>query len=635
MLRATPLILLLCAVGCGGGGGDAPLATLSGRLSLLPAVTARTAGRTEASTGAGTLLTARLAEREPSGVARPGELSVFRYVADAARVLTARAEGAVEACLYDLASGRCRGTLAVEAGSVYDVIVSGEGPFRVTLEAGDGSAPVTDLAPPAGYLDLDCGLADGELVAAAADGEDPAALALAIGADWIAGDGGLCLLRLRGDAETDTVAELRRVLCCCAHLEADGLARFAEPNLVRRLSQNANDPRLNEQWGLDNTRIKAAWSIATGSGSAIPVAVIDSGIRFDHPDLQGRLEPGWDFVQDDADPTDTGTQFAHGTSTASIIGASTNNGVGIAGVHWGARIIPIRAFAPNGNGTIYNISQAIRFAAGLSNDSNTVPALPARVINLSFAAGAPATAEEEACQAARDAGALLVAASGNEGSTSSFYPAAYPAVMGIGATTVDNRHPSYSNSGSWVALAAPGGDFSAGVLCAGLSGGALGYVAPNGTSFACPHVAGVAALVLSVAPLSVDDLEQLLIDTAQDLGVPGPDSQFGAGLVDAYAALSAVAQVPTLALNEPILIRVIDEATGDIAYETNTTVSQTLVWSVGGVAPGRYRILAGTDRNGDGAIDDAGEVGGVWNAGEVLEVGATAMSGLDFVLTLQ
>jgi serine protease len=403
---------------------------------------------------------------------------------------------------------------------------------------------------------------------------------------------------------------------------------------VRRLSKNANDPRLNEQWGLDTTRIKAAWSIATGRGTPIPVAVIDSGIRFDHPDLAGRLEPGWDFVADDDDPTDESTQFAHGTSTASIIGASTDNGEGIAGVHWDARIIPVRAFSPNGNGTIFNISQAIRFAAGLSNDSGTVPASPAKVINLSFAAGAPATAEEEACEAARAAGALLVAASGNEGSTSSFYPAAYPAVMGIGATTVDNRHPSYSNSGSWVALAAPGGDFQAGVLCAGLSGGQLGYVSPNGTSFACPHVAGIAALVLSVVPLGVDELEQLLVDTAQDLGLPGPDSQFGAGLVDAYAALSAVAEVPSLALNEPIHVRVIDVATGNVAYSTSTTVAQTLAWSVSGVQPGSYRIVAGTDRNGDGELDDAGEVGGTWNGGATLEV-AGSLSDLDFVLALK
>jgi len=210
-------------------------------------------------------------------------------------------------------------------------------------------------------------------------------------------------------------------------------------------------------------------------------------------------------------------------------------------------------------GTLDDAAQGIRYAAGLTNVSNTLPPKRANVINMSFGGSSWSSVVEAACQAARNAGCLLVAAAGNDSSSNAFYPAAFPSVLSVGAVGYDLTLAPYSNYGSTVDLVAPGGNmevdansdgYADGILSTRYDDSASGPPVPifdwlQGTSMAAPHVSGVAALVFSVMPnATAADVEQTLLATATDLGVPGRDSIYGAGLVDAYAAVRGMAGLP-------------------------------------------------------------------------------------------
>ena len=629
MRRILALSWSLLAAGCGGGGGGGipdQGTVLSGRLTLLLA---------QPQLAQPGLATARLASSgSPEGVLEAGRPAVFRYVAEVPTTLAARVSGDAEVVLFDLTRGRAGRTLELDEGAVYDVIVSGRGRFFVELWEGEGDR--SPVALPEGYLQVGDGQAPGEIVARPAEGVSPQRLAEILDADWIAGNAGGVLLRLRGTPRQDPIAELCRVLCCCARAQADGFVRFAEPNYYRRLAQGANDALVGQQWGLEQTRIPAAWTLATGAASPpIYVGVVDSGARPDHPDMAGRFQAGYDFVDDDEDPLDPTPDLAHGTSTASIISAVTNNGLGIAGAHWNARIIPARSFDTSGFGTSFRIAQGIRFCAGLDNTSQTLPATPARIVNLSFASGIRSTMEESACDDARAAGVLLIAAVGNQGRTTPQYPAAYGSVLGVGATARDGSTPSYSNRGTYVDLAAPGGTANDGILVAGRTpGGALDYLSPNGTSFSAPHVTGVAALLLSVRPeLTVAELENLLLTTAQDIGPTGYDTRSGHGIVDAFAALTAaLGETPPLLIpGEKLEVRLVQVSTGRVLFETTTSQGAGFSWSMAGVPDDEYRLEAGTDRDFDGLVGDSGEVGGDFDGGNPFQVSGSR-SGLDFAI---
>jgi len=637
MRRIPALSWLLLSAACGGGGGgESPVqgSTLSGRLTLVSSQPMLAQRPRETVGGEQRLATARLASTAPEGVVQRDRPAVFRYVAERRSTLAARVSGDVEVVLFDLSRGRAGRTLELDEGAVYDVIVSGRGPFLVELF--EGESDQTPVALPEGYLRIGDGQAPGEIVALPADGVSPARLAEILDADWVAGDASGVLLRLRGEPRPDAVSELCRVLCCCTRAQSDGFVRLAEPNYYRRLSQNANDALVGQQWGLEQTRVLAAWTLATGATTGpIHVGVVDSGARPDHPDMAGRFEAGYDFVDDDEDPLDPTPNLAHGTSTASIISAATNNGLGIAGVHWNARIIPVRSFDTSGFGTSFRIAQGIRYAAGLDNTSQMLPAVPARILNLSFAADIRSAMEESACDDARAAGVLLIAAVGNQGRTTPHYPAAYGSVLGVGATARDGSSPSYSNRGTFVDIAAPGGTVGDGILVAGRTpGGALDYLSPSGTSFAAPHVAGVAALLLSVRPgLTVAELESLLLTTAQDIGPAGYDARSGHGIVDAFAALTAALgdTPPLLIPGEKLNVRLVQVSTGFVLFKTTTTQSAGLFWSIPGIPTDEYRLEAGTDRDFDGMVDDSGEVSGTFSGGDPFMVSGSR-AGLDFAI---
>ncbi|MEJ2426892.1 MAG: S8 family serine peptidase, partial [Candidatus Thiodiazotropha sp.] len=213
--------------------------------------------------------------------------------------------------------------------------------------------------------------------------------------------------------------------------------------------------------------------ITTGSSDVI-VSVIDTGILFGHPDAPARLVDGYDFISDpaasgdgdgiDNNPEDNGDKTDakanssfHGPHVAGTVAANTNNSIGVAGVAWGVKVMPIRALG-KGGGTAYDIAQSILYSAGLANDSGTTPSQRADIINMSLGGGSPNSTSQNAISAARNAGVIIFAASGNENTSVLSYPASYPGVVSVAAVDTNRERAPYSNYGSAVDIAAPGGN---------------------------------------------------------------------------------------------------------------------------------------------------------------------------------
>lgn len=326
---------------------------------------------------------------------------------------------------------------------------------------------------------------------------------------------------------------------------------WVEPNvLVKRLQTvTPNDTNFSSQWHLQVPSVSSpvnpaamnlpnAWALTTGStGTPVVVAVVDGGVRFDHPDLAAlgaRLLPGYDLVSDvdvandgggrDSDASDPGDWVTsaeaqtptyatcdvansswHGTFITGQIAAATDNGMGVAGINWGARILPVRVAGKCG-ALVSDLLDGVRWAAGLPVAGVPTNNNPARVINLSFGGDAPCNAlYQDTINAATDAGALVVVAAGN-GSGALQRPADCQRVMTVAAVRKDGAKTSYSSFGPQVALSAPGGsDESGGVnllLSTDNAGttlpGSNGYGYKQGTSFAVPQAVGVASLMLDV-----------------------------------------------------------------------------------------------------------------------------------------
>jgi serine protease len=359
-------------------------------------------------------------------------------------------------------------------------------------------------------------------------------------------------------------------------LEKLGEVEYAEPNFIRRPSLVPNDTNFKYQWNLRTTGLVGAWDKTTGKSSVV-VAVVDSGILPSHPDLKGRLLQGYDFITDktsagDSDgwdpyPTDEGTgaessSAYHGTHVAGIIGAASNNSQGIAGIDWSCKILPVRVIGVTDQSDDADIAVGIRWAAGLdvSTTSKTVAknANPAKVINLSLGGKGASETLTKAVQAAIAAGAIVVAAGGNDASdVSDIYPAAISGVIAVGAVTLNLTRAHYSNYGAQISLMAPGGydqEYLPSTLkCSG--GNSLcmagiisaifmdasqtySYAFYTGTSQAAPHVSGIASLMLSVnAKLTPSEVREILTKTANP--VSKCDEGCGAGLVNAYQAVAA------------------------------------------------------------------------------------------------
>lgn len=293
----------------------------------------------------------------------------------------------------------------------------------------------------------------------------------------------------------------------------------------------AADPLRARQWGLDMVRADGARSIATGQGAV--VAVIDTGVQADHPDLAGRLLGGKDFVDDDTPRDGNG----HGTHVSGIIAADTGNGIGVESVAPGAKILPIRVLGDDGSGDVANIVKGIDYAIAQKADVINL-SLGGDVTSVVFGSGPEFDA---AVDRALDKGIVVVAAAGNDGVPVCEQPSGEGRLLCVGAVDKRGDRSFFSSFGQGLGLVAPGGS----ALPLGTDEDILSTVPPGdygefaGTSQATPHVAGVAALLVSKGITGQDAVKRILA-TARDVGPKGADAQFGAGIVDAAAAVAGL-----------------------------------------------------------------------------------------------
>jgi thermitase len=308
-------------------------------------------------------------------------------------------------------------------------------------------------------------------------------------------------------------------------LNVSGVAAVEPEQWVSATDTIPNDPGFANQYGLAAIRAPQGWDLATGSSSVV-IAIIDSGVDYGHTDLAGKLTAGHNFVacpnsalpcaflpQDD---------YGHGTHAAGIAAALTNNNTGVAGVSWGARVMPIKVLDSFGNGSYENVAAGIVWAVDHG----------AQIINLSLGGINPSAVLESAVQYAYSNNTLLVASSGNQGSPNVLYPARYPRVVAVGASNMNNLPASFSNYGPQVDLAAPGENIYS--TWVGNS-----YQIRTGTSMSAPYVSGLAAVLFGYIS-GADTVRGVMESTALDIGPIGWDDYSGAGLIQMDAALALV-----------------------------------------------------------------------------------------------
>jgi thermitase len=322
----------------------------------------------------------------------------------------------------------------------------------------------------------------------------------------------------------------------------DARCEYAEPNYVGQGGDVApNDPFFPSQWHLDNVGQTSGqfdadidavegWQRASGS-SAVVVAILDSGIDFAHPEFQGRIVAGYDFVNEDDDPQ---ADHPHGVFVAGILAANADNDFGVAGVDRFASLMPIKVLNAQNLGTTLDLAQGLVFAAGT------------HVINMSLINYPLSATLLAALQYARDAGSVLVACAGNGGIGDADLsgPGASPLTISVGATDHNDARASFSGTGMALDVVAPG--VSVTTVSSGLSNARAVF---SGCSAATPIASGIASILLSVNPqLTHDDVQKVLEETADDLigseGGPGGDEFFGHGRVNLNAALESLESPP-------------------------------------------------------------------------------------------
>jgi len=401
--------------------------------------------------------------------------------------------------------------------------------------------------------------------------------------------------------KVDENADIKAI---CKEYKQDPNVEYAEPNYIYYTSETfPNDPYFSWQWGLHNTGVwdgkvdadidaPEAWDIEKGSPDVV-IAVVDTGVDWDHPDLANNIwvNPGedinhngivdgedfngvdddhngyiddvrgWDFVTAESGDVYPGEDFAppdnnpmdflgHGTHCSGIIGAVTNNNIGIAGVCWNCKIMAVRAGYkdPAGQGSlqISDIAAAITYASWMGAD----------IINMSFGGSSSSDTMKHAIDGAYALGLTLIAAAGNSGCRCINYPAGYDTVIAVSAFNHHDTKAYFSNYGYWIDVAAPGEDITSTVFD-------NTYAIYSGTSMAAPHVCGVAGLILSKNPdFTHEEVRQALRVSADDVASAGLDEQSGYGRINAFKALQ-LNSVCTATIDSPHLDEVV-EGTVDI-----------------------------------------------------------------------
>ena len=345
-----------------------------------------------------------------------------------------------------------------------------------------------------------------------------------------------------------------------------------------RVSLTPDDSSVDDQWSLSHIDAFEAWDITLGTEDIV-VAVLDTGIDWNHQDLADNMwsnddgyhgynfiSDNWYPMDDNVDGYDNNGDFVedvytyHGTHVAGVVGAVTDNGEGMAGLAQ-VRLMAVKVMNESGEGTDATVSAGLRWATDNGADV-VVMSLGVEGISLTL---------QNAVNYASSRGVVMVAASGNSGESTISYPAAFPPVISVGATTTMDRRADFSNYGTGLDLMAPG------VNIYSTQGGGS-YQLLSGTSTAAPHVAGVAALMLSINPaLSPEDLGAALNETATDIGTTGYDTVNGWGLVNAFGAVESVSDPTVTITSFPETV------------DPNSTFSVT--WVVSGGEPG---IIGGT-----------------------------------------
>ncbi len=377
-----------------------------------------------------------------------------------------------------------------------------------------------------------------------------------------------------------TLAQGSDVPSLAGRVAAHPGVKYAEPNGILQLDLEPNDPLYNKQYGPQIIQAPAAWDMTTGDPSVV-IAVLDSGINFEHEEFQdgaiwvnpgeipdngidddnnGYIDDvfGWDFWFGDNYPEDIG---GHGTHVTGILGARLNNGLGIAGLA-NITIMPLKALS-----TVYAAAEAIYYATDMG----------ATALNMS--GGTPFEFEEleTAVQYAWDHGMTMVASAGN--TSGAHYPATYPTVIAVSATDANDEEGCACIYGEWIDVAAPGVD-----ILTTWWPGPSDYNLSGGTSSASPHVCGLVALMYSVDPtLTPQEVRDFLCANADDLGDPGFDIYFGCGRINAANTIAAIVNGP----------RCPADLDGDGTVGILDLLQLLIAWGQGGV-PG--------DLDGDGTV---------------------------------
>jgi len=419
--------------------------------------------------------------------------------------------------------------------------------------------------------------------------------------------------------------------------------------VATRLPNDAN--YFLQTWSANMLDLPKAWAITTGS-TAVTVAVVDMGVRFTHPSMVNLTNDGYDFVTPftlttpehfcdgttftstegdgdgpDTDPTDPddiefdqaqgcwfhNTAGDHGLWTASIIGALGNQRVGIAGVNWNVKLRPIRVLDITGTGDYFDIAQGILYAAGLpavGAGGAMVQTTASPIINVSLGGSANVSTLANAVAAAVSAGSLIVASSGNDGLDDivANFPASYPGVMSVSAVGMDGMLATYSNAGTKVSVAAPGGDFrfddngGGGILGAGWNfvSNTPNLIFGYGTSASAPFVSGVAALLLAQTPgLTAVQLRSRIETFATRPPNALRSDAYGWGIVNAYNSLTQQNGPP-----RKTVLRLLNASSGAVVASKPADASGAFTFAK--LDSGSYVLQAGQDEGNDGVIGAPG-----------------------------
>lgn len=347
-----------------------------------------------------------------------------------------------------------------------------------------------------------------------------------------------------------------------AELASSQLIENIHKNYVYEPQETPDDPMFARQPHLTQIRATEAWDVTVGS-EEIVIAIVDTGVEWEHPDLAENIADGWNVYDENAD---FGDVLGHGTHAAGVAAAVSNNGTGVTGVAWESPILAVRATDDAGQATSRHIAAGILWAVGNG----------AKVINVSFAPLWSNSLVRSAAEQAYNRGSLVVISAGNGGGFAG--SSGYAEALFVGGIDGSNEIASFSDRGKFVDLVAPG----TGIRSTSLD---ASYRMANGTSYAAPIVSGVAALAWAVNPdLRPVTIAQALIDSAVDLGTVGKDTTFGYGAVDAAGAVEAASEAPFVRDTTPPTLSITRPSNGaTLSGRSTVSLTATDTWGVADV----------------------------------------------------